>query len=182
MELIRSFISVDLPENIQREIKKLQDQLPGFEGKRTELENLHLTLKFLGDVGENDIEEVKKRLREIKFSEFECEVDELGVFDNRRSRKRSRKIIVWLHLSNCEELQRVVDEKLEGLFGKEERFMGHVTIARVKYLKNKNYFLGELGKIKVPALKFKVDNFRLKKSELREIGPIYETLEEFKAG
>jgi 2'-5' RNA ligase len=52
---------------------------------------------------------------------------------------------------------------------------------RVKYLKNKNYFLGELKKIKLPLLKFRVDSFKLKKSTLTPEGPIYEILEEYKA-
>ena len=180
MELTRIFISIDLPEQVQRVIKKLQNQLPGFEGKKTESENLHLTLKFLGEIDKEMIIEVKRRLKEIKLKSFEAEIDEIGVFDNRRSRKYSRNLIVWVHLTNCNKLQKLVDERLDGLFPKEKRFMSHVTIARVKYLKNKNYFLGELKKIKIPSgLKFKVNNFGLKKSTLTPDGPLYETLEEY---
>ena len=174
MELTRTFISIDLPKRVQREIKKLQDELPGFEGKRTDPENLHLTLKFLGEIDEEKIEEVKHRLKKVTFRKFESEVDEIGVFSPKFIK------IVWIHLSNCDKLQKLVDEKLEGLFPKENRFMSHVTIARVKYLKNKNYFLGELDKIEIQAgLKFKVNNFELKKSTLTPDGPIYETLERY---
>ncbi len=45
---MRCFISIDLPEKIIQEIKKIQEELPEFIGKKTETENLHLTLKFLG--------------------------------------------------------------------------------------------------------------------------------------
>lgn len=174
MELTRTFISVDLPRRIQKEIKKLQDKLPGFEGKRTELENLHLTLKFLGEISEERIEEIKKCLKTIKFEKFECEIDRVGVFSPKFVK------IVWVHLRNCNRLQKVIDEALSGIFKKEERFMSHVTIARVKYLKNKNYFLGELDKIKIPlGLKFKVNNFELKKSTPTPDGPVYEILEEY---
>jgi 2'-5' RNA ligase len=174
MELIRTFISIDLPKRVQKEVKKLQDELPGFEGKRTEPENLHLTLKFLGEINEEKIIEVKKRLKEIKFKRFESEIDEIGYFSPEFIR------IIWIHLSNCDELQELIDEKLKGLFKPEYRFMSHVTIARVKYLKNKNYFLGELKKIKIPSgLKFKVNNFELKKSTLTPDGPIYEILERY---
>ena len=173
MELTRTFISVDIPRRIQKEIKKLQDSLPGFEGKRTEPENLHLTLKFLGEIDKDTIKEIEKRLKGIRFKKFECEVDRIGIFSPRFVR------IVWVHLRNCGRLQKLIDEALSGIFKKEERFMSHVTISRVKSLKNKNYFLGELKKIKIPKIKFTVDKFRLKKSTLTPEGPFYETLEEY---
>jgi 2'-5' RNA ligase len=175
MELTRCFISIDLPRLIQKELKKIQDLLPGFTGKKTEPENLHLTLKFLGEIDEEKIIEIKRRLKDVKFKAFECNINEIGVFSEKYVR------IVWVHLSNCLKLQKAVDDKLEGLFEKEHRFMSHVTIARVKSIKNKNYFLGELKKVKIPLLKFKVNSFKLKKSTLTPEGPIYEILEEYKS-
>ena len=71
MELTRTFISIDLPKRIQKEIKKLQDELPGFEGGRTDPENLHLTLKFLGEIDEEKIGEVKNELKKVKLKKFE---------------------------------------------------------------------------------------------------------------
>jgi 2'-5' RNA ligase len=170
MELTRCFVSIDIPEEIQVEIKKLQDALPGFIGKKTEPENLHLTLKFLGEIDEEKIIEIKRRLKDVKFKAFECNINEIGVFSPKYVK------IVWVHLSKCNKLQKLIDEKLDGLFERENRFMSHVT-----NLKNKNYFLGELKKIKLPLLKFRVDSFKLKKSTLTPEGPIYEILEEYKA-
>ena len=57
--------------------------------------------------------------------------------------------------------------------------MSHLTIARVKSLKNKNRFLGELRKIKIPLLKFQVKEFKLMKSELFLEGPIYEEISNY---
>jgi 2'-5' RNA ligase len=174
MKLIRVFISIDLPVNIQKEIEKIQKKLPAFEGKFTEIENLHLTLKFLGNIDEKILIEIKRRLKEIKIKKFETKISDIGVFSSNSIR------IIWVSLDNCWHLQRAIDEKLSDIFGKEERFMGHVTIARVKYIKNKNYFLGELKKTKIPErLKFQVKNFQLNKSELMSEGPVYETLEEY---
>ena len=171
--MTRIFISIDIPENIQQEIEKIQNRLPEFAGKKTEIENLHLTLKFLGEISKEEIEKIRKRLKEIKFSQFETSIDELGVFSEKFVR------IVWLHLSNCEEIQKIIDEKLSGSFSKEKRFMSHLTIARVKRLDNKGYFSSELKKIKIPRIGFVVDSFRLKKSTLTPKGPVYETLEEY---
>jgi 2'-5' RNA ligase len=47
---MRAFISIEFPEEIKNELKKIQEQLPEFKGKNTEPKNLHLTLKFLGEI------------------------------------------------------------------------------------------------------------------------------------
>ena len=170
---MRAFISVDMPEEVKEEIGRIQNKLPKFFGKKTELENLHLTLKFLGEIDEKRVEEVKKKLKEIRFEGFDAEIKEIGVFSERFIR------IIWLYLNNCEKLQKEVDEKLKNLFEPEKRFMSHLTIARVKKIENKYKFLKELKELKIPKIKFKVENFKLKKSTLIEYGPIYETLEEY---
>ena len=170
---MRTFISIDIPEEIKKEIKKIQSQLPEFFGKKTETENLHLTLKFLGEIGEEELEKVKEKLREIKFNQFETEIDSMSVFSEKFIR------IIWLHLSNGDELQKEIDEKLKDLFEKEKRFMNHLTIARVKNVKDKKIFLGKLNEIKIPKMKFVVDSFRLKKSVLEKQGPKYEIIEEY---
>lgn len=171
---MRAFIAVDFPENIKKEIKKVQDKLPEYKGKGTELENLHLTLKFLGEIDEGKVEEIKRRLKEINLKKFESEIDSLGVFSEKFIK------IIWLHLTNCEKLQEEIDEKLKGLLEKEKRFMSHLTIARVKNIKNKKEFLEKLGKIKFLGIKFLVDSFALKKSTLTSSKPIYENLLEVK--
>ena len=52
---IRCFIALDIPDNIIEEIRKIQEQLKKenlFSGKYTDLNNVHLTLKFLGEINE----------------------------------------------------------------------------------------------------------------------------------
>ena len=61
---MRTFIAIDIPDSIKNEIIKIQNSLPEFIGKKTEKENLHLTLKFLGEIDEEKIELIKKELRE----------------------------------------------------------------------------------------------------------------------
>lgn len=170
---MRCFIAVDFPNEVKKEIKKIQDRLPDFIGKKTEIDNLHLTLKFLGEIDENKLEEVKKRLNEIKLKSFETKIDSIGVFSP------SFIKIIWLHLINCNELQKQIDDKLSYLFKKEKRFMSHLTISRVKKVKSKNEFLKNLNKIKINNEKFNVNNFKLQKSTITSEGPKYETIEEY---
>ena len=170
---MRTFISINIPEEIKKEIKKIQDSLPEFFGKKTELENLHLTLKFLGETEEKRIEEIKEKLRKIKIEKFKTEIDEIGIFSPNFIR------IVWLHMKDCDNLQKQIDAALKNLFEPEKRFMSHLTIARIKKLKDKEGFLQDLKKIKIEKIKFKVDNFCLMKSELTAEGPKYSVLEEY---
>lgn len=168
---MRTFISIDIPEEVKEEIKKIQEKLPEFKGKKTEFENLHLTLKFLGELNEEEVEDVKNKLREVRFFEIDIGIDSIGVFSERFVR------IVWLYVKGTEELQRNVDEKLSELgFEKEKRFMSHLTIARVKEVNDKKEFLNKLKKLNVPRVKFLIKDFRFKKSILKPEGPIYETI------
>lgn len=170
---MRCFIAIEIPEDVKKEVIRIQHKLPPFKGKLTEPENMHLTLKFLDEIDDKLVEEVKKKLSEIKFKKFDAELDLIGYFNPAFVK------IVWLHVSNCEEIQHEVETKLEGLFKPEARFMGHLTIARVKET-DKRVFGGEMKKIKFDKMKFKVSSIKLKSSELTPTGPRYKDLLEIK--
>ena len=171
---MRTFISIDLSIEVKNEIRKIQNSLPDFIGKKTEFENLHLTLKFLGEIDERKVDEVRKRLFSIKINDFDTEIDSIGIFSENFIR------IVWLHIKGAEQLQKAIDDVLGDIFQPEARFMSHITIARVKNIKDKKEFLKELKKIKIPEIRFNVSSFNLKKSELSQKGPIYDIIEEFR--
>src|SRR3989344_7165019 len=175
--LKRIFIAIDLPREAINEIKRIQKLIEKqrlFAGKFTEPENLHLTLKFLGEISNEKIEEVKKRLKEIKIDKFNAELGEVGVFS------RSFVKIIWIKLNGkVFGLQKSVDESLEGLFEKEERFMSHITIARVKNVAGKKKLIEYLESVKPSEINFKVDKFYLKESKLLPEGPVYEDIEEY---
>ncbi len=179
-KLYRIFIAVDFPDNVINEVARVQEILGKrkFTGKLTELENLHLTLKFLGEIEENKVEAVKKRLKEIKFEEFEARLEDIGSF-NFRGMPR----IVWIKIGGrgIFNLQRKVDEKMLELgFEKERRFMSHITITRIKYVKDKKGFVEYVKEIGLKEIKFKINEFKLKESELRELGHIYRDLEVYR--
>ncbi|MBI3622916.1 RNA 2',3'-cyclic phosphodiesterase [Candidatus Pacearchaeota archaeon] len=171
---MRAFISLKLSDEAIEEIKQVQTKLANselFEGKVTEEENLHLTLKFLGEIDDN-VEEVKRNLRNVKVKKFKVKLDDIGVFSKDFIR------IIWVKLEGVDELQKQIDESLENIFEKEKRYMGHLTIARVKSLKDKKKFFELLDRIKVKEIEFEVDRFYLMKSELSPKGPSYSVIEE----
>lgn len=175
---MRTFISINLSDEAVDEIKKIQKQLVEsrlFEGKITEEENLHLTLKFLGEIDEKKVEEMRNRLRKVNIKRFKTRLGNIGVFSVTFLR------IIWIKLEGQAvfELQKQIDEALSSLFEKEVRFMGHVTLARVKKVEDKDKLLGFLKKIKAKEVEFEVKNFKLMRSELFPQGPRYKVIEEF---
>jgi len=173
---MRLFIALKLPENIRNvlfsEAENLQKQ-GLFNGKITEKENLHLTLKFLADVDEKNLGEIIERLKEVKVPKFDAIFSGMGVFDEYFVR------IIWARLLGVDELQKEIDIKLKHLFKMEERFMSHITIARVKSIKEKRSLIDAVKNIKLGNLKFRVECFELMKSELLPSGPVYSVVEKF---
>ena len=178
-KLTRAFICLEFPDEIIKEVARVQESLCNkmFTGKMTELGNLHLTLKFLGEIDDEMVEKVKEKLREIKFAPFRCCFGITGTFSIRGNPR-----IVWIKLNGEEiwNLQKKIDSALQELFKPEERFMSHLTIARVKYVKDKKAFREYVKKISVKEIKFNVDCFKLKSSDLKTNGPVYQDLEKYK--
>ncbi len=177
---MRTFICIDFPEEIIKEVSRIQESLSKykFTGKTTEPENLHLTLKFLGEIDEERLDKVKEALSRIKFKEFEAKLEKAGTFKIRGNPK-----ITWIKIGGkgIFELQKEIDESIKNLFPLENRFMSHLTIARIKYVKDKKEFEKFIKNIHPKKLSFKISKFYLKKSELKPLGPIYTTIEKYKA-
>lgn len=174
----RCFIALDLPNEIISELKKIQKDLEKqnlFTGKLTEEENLHLTLKFLGSISDDKMEQVRRSLKKIKFNHFTSEINEAGVFSEEFVR------IIWVTLGGREilELQNLVDDNIENIFPREERFMSHITIARVKSLEDKQKLIDYVKKIKID-IKGKLTSFSLIKSTLKPSGAEYDVIEKYK--
>lgn len=174
---MRTFIAIDLPEDVKSKIFHEFETLQKknfFKGKFVEKQNLHLTLSFLGEVSGEKIDEIKKKLREIKYEKFLCSVGKTGVFDNENYIR-----VIWVELlsDKIHELQNKVCEKLD--LAPDKRFNSHLTIARVNSVINKEDLLEYLKKINFKKLGFEVKEFLLIKSELTPRGPIYRVIEKF---
>lgn len=178
--LIRCFIALELSREAIDEIENIQNLIKKknlFYGKLTEPENLHLTLKFLGEISEEQLKQAQEALRKVKFESFQANLGELGLFSNRA------QMILWLKLQGkgIFDLQKQIDHVLTNLFPLEARFMSHITIARIKKLPDKKAFLEYIKNLKHTSIKFKVSEFILKKSELKPEGPTYSDIEKFEA-
>ncbi|MFH1181731.1 MAG: RNA 2',3'-cyclic phosphodiesterase [Candidatus Woesearchaeota archaeon] len=172
---MRVFIAIDLPEEVKKYLIELQKQLP--EAKMSKTKDFHLTLKFLGELTPERVERVKQILREVKFEKFSATTTGMGVFPN-----ESYIRVVWVGLEPEKEilqLQQQIEELLGRDFGKEKIFKAHLTLARVKFVADKDSFLRQLKEIKTERKTFAVEGFRLKESILSPKGPTYRDLAVF---
>lgn len=149
---MRCFIAIDIPEDIKRSIEcvveKADHQSKGV--RWVPLENIHLTLKFLGEVKEELIPEIEKRLAAIciKHSIFNICIRSIGAFPNFKYPN-----ILWVGIDESEELKRLYEDIEESLselgFEKEGRqFSPHLTIARIKDKKGIDLTLKVLSSFK----------------------------------
>ena len=168
---MRCFISLDAPFELKNYVKDIQSSLAYFTGKKVEQDNLHLTLKLLGEINLEELENIKLKLREIKLKKFSAKIDSIGVFGEDLIK------IIWLKIDGVDELQKLIDNSLRELFSLEKRFMSHLTIARVKSVEDKKDFLDKLENLNISKMEFIVDKFKIKKSILNKSGSFYEDIE-----
>ena len=162
---MRLFIAVEIPEHISSELRKIQESIKQ-DGIKL-VKQFHLTLKFLGEIKEENLAKIKSDLEKIDFEPFEATLNGLGVFPNIRHINS-----IWIGL----EPEVKIIELAKKIDPQEKRFKAHITLGRVKFMKNKPEFVEKLNKINVPKTSFKVDRIKLIKSTLTKLGPIYETL------
>jgi len=185
--LTRTFIAVDFDDPlIVSRAQEVQRRLidAGAVMKLVEPQNLHTTLWFFGEIDRSRLQMILDNAREIRFKPFKVEVKGVGYFPG-----GSRVNVIWLGINDPENgLRRILDQLLERLgrlgFRYDERgFKPHLTIGRVKYLKNKSKVLEELQRIKDLVFGEQViDRFKVKKSTLTQRGPIYTDLLVVEAG
>ena len=177
---MRLFIAIGISEDIKEYMIKVQKQIDDKNNKIrfANKNSVHLTLKFLGEVQPNKLEEIKNNLKKITMEPFSIVLDNIGVFPN-----ESYIRVIWIGLKPegpIIELQKDIDTNLELLFKKEKDFKPHLTLARVKYVEDKDDFINKLKNIEIENQKIDVDNFKLIKSTLSSEGPIYENLDIFR--
>ncbi len=175
---MRTFIAVALPEQIKSYLAELQKEFIKDLKGISLVKDYHLTLKFLGYIENELLEKVKEKLSAIKFKSFTFSLDRIGFFP---SNKMIR--VVWLGINpenDALELQSLIDQSMLEYSPKEKKFKPHITLARVKFLKNKEEFVQNVSKLKIKNLEANVKDFRLMKSTLTRQGALYEDLEIFK--
>lgn len=176
---MRSFIAIDLDKLLIDKVADIQKELSKIgKMKFVHQENLHFTLKFLGDIPEAGVMKVKEELKIIaeQTPEFEIKIKGIRVFPNEKFIR-----IIWLDIEHGKEEMKKLFDKVNGIkIGKESNTC-HLTIARVKKINDKNMLIKKLRHLSEKEIgQMTVNQIKLKKSTLTPEGPIYEDLATFK--
>jgi len=173
----RLFVGIDLPKHAHHQIGRIQKALQEsrlFKGKFTRPDQVHITIKFIGEVSPEDAQRIQTVLQSIKAKKMEARLDGIDVFS-----MGNRIKIIFLNII-CKELPSLAAEVEKVLLPwceKEERdFVNHATVARVKGVEDREQLRNFVHSFSVEPLSFVIEQFILKQSVLLPEGPEYKDL------
>ncbi len=170
---MRLFIGAPITDEVREKCKEIVEVIrrSGVKAKIVEPNNMHITLKFLGEVPGTKVDEIKNAMDLIEYNIIEAETTRVGAFPNPMYVK-----VIWLGVDSegLIEVVRNLDNKLEPIgFRREKNFIPHITLARIKEKPNKSLveLIGQ--EVRIP---FQIREMDLVKSTLTREGPIYEVI------
>ncbi|WP_096394259.1 RNA 2',3'-cyclic phosphodiesterase [Halorubrum trapanicum] len=191
---MRAFFAVDLPDSLAPAIADAQAPFADAPGVNpVDPEQAHVTMKFLGEVDENDdgtepslsdvIEAGERAVDRATVVPFKCAVAGLGVFPN-----REYVSVVWAGIDRGGDDLAALHEALEvettalGVDPADHDFTPHVTLGRVENATGAEAVRDALDATDPEVGSFSVDEIRLVESTLTASGPEYDTVREFGLG
>jgi 2'-5' RNA ligase len=181
---MRTFIAINLTQEIRDYLAGIQGELKKCRAdvKWVQPENIHLTLKFLGERDEKKIEKIKEALEETAREKncFSVRLYNIGAFPKIDSPR-----VIWVGIDKGEKETKEIAYELEekiakiGIPKEDKPFSSHITIARIRSPADRASLVQELKRLsKLENKEFSVTTITLYKSTLTPKGPIYEVLKE----
>jgi 2'-5' RNA ligase len=179
----RAFVAIDIDESTRQKLVGAQKQLAtsGADIKLVEPENVHVTMKFLGDMPDNKVGAVVEAMRTAVAGTppFDMKVRGIGTFPNMRYIR-----VIWAGVADGRDvvisLQRNIDRELQRLgFPPERGFVPHLTLARVRTPRRKEQLAATIEGMAKENTEFgdmRAQAVELKQSQLTSKGPIYSTI------
>lgn len=188
MEKIRTFVAIDLKEEIKKNISEFMNQIRALSGdiKWVSVKNIHLTIKFLGNIYASEHDKLYRGLEmAVKEAEnLKLIVKGTGVFPNLKNAR-----VFWLgtggDVAKLGLLQSAIEDELEkqGFPREERKFSPHITIARFKSRVNSEKLEEVLTESKELLFgEMDVSSLKVYRSDLTPAGPNYSLLKEIKFG
>lgn len=189
MEKIRAFVALEMPEAIHRSLAEvsegLKKELLGIPLRWVPVQNMHLTMKFLGEVMPDRVEEFGRvvKTRCAQFASFQISITGLGAFPSLR-----RARVIWVGIEAPQSLSDLVtalesDFATLGFQREKRPFSAHLTLARVREHAQPSALQKIYDVISsfpspntISAMANKVVLFR---SELKPSGSVYNPLSQF---
>jgi RNA 2',3'-cyclic 3'-phosphodiesterase len=169
--MIRLFIAIDIPSSLRLLLHAMGQGIPG--ARPVSEEQIHLTVRFIGDVEGGMAKDIKEALTEIRSSPFSLSIQGVGHFPPRGAPR-----VLWAGLSRSNELillRNRIERQLVacGLPPEQRKFAPHITIARLKDspLRRVGEFLA--GNSLFQSDDFFVESFALYSSRLIKSGAVH---------
>ncbi len=177
---MRLFVALTLPDGIVARLNIMCSGIPG--ARWVEPENLHITLRFIGEVDESTAEEINFNLARIEAPAFDLELNGLGTFG-----QGHKAHALWVGVTASAgllHLQQKADAAVTraGVPPESRKFTPHVTLARLakpeagrlqSFIEGNNLF---------KAGPFTAEQFTLFESKTGKGGPVYTALEDYALG
>jgi len=184
---LRCFIAISLPDEVKTQISTYIDDLKKFsrDVRWIKAENIHLTLKFLGEIDPEQVKLVKKCLHPLsnKFSRFTLNISGSGSFPGK---KRPR--VFWLGMEQSKEnplfgIHKWIENQLLDLgFEKEKRrFSPHLTLGRVRSRGQADFseLFSDIENNPFVPITFQINEIFFMQSFLKPTGAEYQVIESY---
>ena len=182
---MRTFIAIELPEPIKNFLAKLIDKLKDTRAdvKWVQPQNIHLTLKFLGERDDKEVKEISEILDEVakNHKSFQIQINALGAFPNLNSPR-----VIWVGIDQGDTETKNIFKDLEdsickvGIPKEDRAFSSHITIGRTRSTKGLAELIQAITSLNESIGKekftFTAGSITLFKSTLTPKGPIYDVL------
>ncbi|MBO6111350.1 MAG: RNA 2',3'-cyclic phosphodiesterase, partial [Methanobrevibacter sp.] len=141
MSQIRAFLAIDLDDDLKPKINKIIREFKQIDAniKYVDLQNLHFTLKFFGDIDTEGIDLISEKIENVikDFDSFTIKIKGCGAFPNKNHIK-----VIWVGLDEDEilkDLHDKLDKEFNSIgFDLDRKFSSHLTIGRMKSAKGKD--------------------------------------------
>ena len=182
---MRIFIAIEINYELKAELGAIQEKLrpAGADAKWVKPENIHLTLRFIGEIDEQRMKDVNEAATKAftGIESFSMSLGEAGAFPDTEYPR-----VLWVGIkygaTNLKALaDRIEKELVDKNFGNADKpFSPHMTIARLRTYRNAQKLAQMLSLVKVPAVSQKVENVSIIQSSLTPSGPIYTNIHKVK--
>lgn len=182
---IRCFLAIGLPDELKNNLEQYLQRLSKHQNlfRWTKINNLHLTIKFLGEQPAENVNQILLRAmpQYAKYPHFKLTTTHFGGFP-----KRKRARVIWLgcesnpqsSLLNLYNKTEKIVEHLDNIQS-QKKFKPHLTIARSKEPLNPEPLWNFTERTPFPSFQFEVEQILLMQSILKSSGPEYHILQKF---
>jgi len=168
--MIRLFVAIDIPESVRKEVEGLGRSIPN--ARPVPADQLHLTLKFIGEVESSRLLDIKDALEKIVLPKFSLALKGVGTFP-----PRGMPRVLWAGVQHSERtmtLRNAIEKSLAAIdIPREKRYTPHLTLARLKNspIHRLQQFLA--GNAFLQSEEFTIDSFHLYRSQLSQKGALH---------